>query len=845
MNCPNQECGEVVEPGWAKCPTCLTSLQMKCPNPDCNAEIKPKWKICPRCETPLSGSQTPSVGRLGQSSGSPQVSGSPVVSMPGQGIQAESGIILSNGERLLNRFTIKKRLGTGGFGAVYLAEDSERKQDIALKVVTTNIGQAEMAATQMRNELTLRDKINDFTHIIRTYDIHTVEAYKGLSLILMPMEYAEGNSSRNFLAANKRDDEKRIKEGVELFKQACNGVKAIHDAGLVHCDLKPENILICRDHKGKSVVKISDFGISRNVEQWSMNQAAVTQSSLGTPYYMSPEQVETARQKDIDGRADIYALGVILFEILDGDPPFDGTSDEVRKKHLNTALPPLKGVDSIYAGVANKCLEKDPKERYQCIEELIAFKSIPRKEPEKELEINKKREPEVQKEDKPESIPEKPAKPVENGPRYNLRSIPKIGGISNIQGELALDDQCKPHVYIVNEYKDNYDGTITDYATGLMWEQSGWEKRMIYESALGLVKSLNEERFAGYNDWRLPTTEELISLLEEGKQYTKLYIDDMFDGNQTCVWSADKRYSGSMCQVNFFSGYVGSNACNTPSYVRLVRSVNEEGSESSHRKLGKTEKKKSQRYNLRSTRVEVYVDASIHSSSNEVFGTDDSGKPHYYLENQYIDNSDGTVTDYATGLMWQQSGSKNVMVYEDVGSYVRSLNITKPGGYRGWRLPTVEELVSLLDDDGQDYGFHIDNIFADTQMMCWSLDKRAQFSAWYVNFNEGRVQWGNRAYASYVRLVRSVNEDGSESSHKKPGKTEKEIFQRYNHTGTVKWFNDSKGFGMISVDGGGDIYVHYTEILCEGFQSLGEGDNVEFEIVKDDKGDTSKNVKKI
>jgi serine/threonine protein kinase len=324
----------------------------------------------------ISTSSNPSVSQPGQSSDPQVISGSLVVTMPGQDTQAESGIILSNGERLLNRFTIKKSLGRGGFGAVYLAEDSERKHDIALKVVTTNIGQAEMAATQMRNELTLRDKINDFTHIIRTYDIHTVEAYKGLSLILMPMEYAEGNSFRNFLAANKRDDEKRIKEGVDLFKQACKGVKAIHDAGLVHCDLKPENILICKDHKGQIVTKVSDFGISRNVDQWSMNQAAVIQSSLGTPYYMSPEQVKTARQKDIDGRADIYALGVILFEILDGDPPFDGTADEVRKKHLEMNPPKLKGIDEEYVRTVHTCLEKDPEKRYKDIEVLLGAKDV-------------------------------------------------------------------------------------------------------------------------------------------------------------------------------------------------------------------------------------------------------------------------------------------------------------------------------------------------------------------------------------------------------------------------------------------------------------------------------------
>jgi serine/threonine protein kinase len=556
MNCPNQGCNEIVEPDWNKCPSCQTPLQMLCPNTDCKYKIKPHWSICPKCDTPLSGSQTPSVGRLGQSSGSPQASGSPVVSMLGQDTQAESGIIFSNGERLLNRFTIKKSLGRGGFGAVYLAEDGERKHDIALKVVTTNIGQAEMAATQIRNELTLRDKINDFTHIIRTYDIHTMEAYKGLSLILMPMEYAEGNSFRNFLAENKRDDERRRKEGVDLFKQACKGVKAIHDAGLVHCDLKPENILICKDHKGQTVAKVSDFGISRNVDQWSMNQAAVIQSSLGTPYYMSPEQVKTARQKDIDGRADIYALGVILFEILDGDPPFDGTAEEVRKKHLEMKPPKLKGVDGEYVGVVNKCLEKDPEKRYQGIEELIEFKNIPKKKAPPRKNITRK------------SSPKEAKKTSMNAPRYQLRSEPlnvsdaeckfvfnvacriEYLGIENYENRIETKELT---VFIENDYKDNHDGTVTDHATGLMWQKSAESGLESYREANICVASLNRARFAGYSNWRLPTINELSSLAvnEPLVSLNKIFNENTGSGLSSYC-SADKKGDDYYWDFSFF-----------------------------------------------------------------------------------------------------------------------------------------------------------------------------------------------------------------------------------------------------------------------------------------------------
>jgi eukaryotic-like serine/threonine-protein kinase len=573
MKCNN--CDNAISGGEKFCPECGSRQVLECAV--CGFKLQPNTKFCPECGT-QNNSSTPSVDQSGQTSGSPQVSGSPVLSMPGQGAQAESGIILSNGEKLLNRFIIKKSLGRGGFGAVYLAEDGERKQDIALKVVTTNVGQAEMAAMQIRNELTLRDKINDFTHIIRTYDIHIVDAYKGLSLILMPMEYAEGNSFRNFLTANKRDDENRRKEGVDLFKQACKGVKAIHDAGLVHCDLKPENILICKDHKRQTVAKVSDFGISRNVDQWSMNQAAVIQSSLGTPYYMSPEQVKTARQKDIDGRADIYALGVILFEILDGDPPFDGTADEVRKKHLEMKPPKLKGIDEEYVRAVYTCLEKDPEKRYQGIEELIAFKSKPNKKTEKRKKVEVKPK---KKESSNKKVP-----PKKRAPRYKLRSTPKVVSYDESKIEFGLDSENKPHVYINNEYEDNGDGTITDHATGLMWQQSSSGKVMTYESALGYVKSLNRSTFVGYSDWRLPTVEELISLLTEDEQ-DDVYVDDIFDTSRMECWSADKENYNTAWYGFFICGSVQWRSIDHSLYVLAVRSVMEEGTESSPKKRAK------------------------------------------------------------------------------------------------------------------------------------------------------------------------------------------------------------------------------------------------------------------
>ena len=351
-----QNCGEPLEPNFEVCPNCGKPIARLCPQ--CQRVVKSKWKFCPKCQAPLSGWATPTQGQdsVKTKTSSNDISRTFLTEGPNS-----NEVPLSEGEELLGRFTIKNRLGVGGFGSVYQAHDREHGSDVALKVVVAGSGQTQAAAEQLRQELRLRDRINDFTHIIRTYDIHTVD-YKGLSFVILPMEYAEEGSLRSWLNKNKHNREHRVSEGLELFRQACFGVKAIHNAGLVHLDLKPENVLLCKDGN-KIIVKVSDFGISRNVEHFSKNVSSVTQASLGTPYYMSPEQIHTARQKDVGPKADIYSLGVILFEILDGDPPFDDSGVGIKSKHLEEEPPKLKNIKENITSVVYKCLAKKPSER--------------------------------------------------------------------------------------------------------------------------------------------------------------------------------------------------------------------------------------------------------------------------------------------------------------------------------------------------------------------------------------------------------------------------------------------------------------------------------------------------
>jgi len=129
-------------------------------------------------------------------------------------------------------------------------------------------------------------------------------------------------------------------------------------------------------------------------------------------------------------------------------------------------------------------------------------------------------------------------------------------------------------------------------------------------------------------------------------------------------------------------------------------------------------------------------------------------RPLEYIQNEFEDNRDGTITDHATGLIWQQSGSPNYIYLKDVPAYIEKLNREKFAGYSDWRLPTVDELKSLITENKQSNDLYINSIFDKTQRWCWTSDNRASGGAWLVFFDFGDVNWYDDG-GSYVRAVRS------------------------------------------------------------------------------------------
>ena len=260
---------------------------------------------------------------------------------------------------LAERYRIERRLGEGGMATVYLAEDLKHGRKVALKVLRPELA-AVLGADRFLQEIRTTAQLQH-PHILPLYDSGSTGAVQGggTEFLYYVMPYIEGETLR---ARLDREVQLGIDEAVRITTEVADALHYAHEHGVIHRDIKPENILL---HNGRAVV--ADFGIALAVSAAGGGRMTQTGMSLGTPHYMSPEQATAERQ--ITNRADIYSLGVVLYEMLTGELPHTGSSaqaiifkvvsDEARPvRELRKAVPP-----HVAAAVA-KALEKLPADRF-------------------------------------------------------------------------------------------------------------------------------------------------------------------------------------------------------------------------------------------------------------------------------------------------------------------------------------------------------------------------------------------------------------------------------------------------------------------------------------------------
>jgi serine/threonine-protein kinase len=261
---------------------------------------------------------------------------------------------------LADRYRIERELGQGGMATVYLAQDLKHDRKVAIKVLREELA-ASLGADRFLREIHIAAQLQH-PHILTLIDSG---AAHGLMFYVMP--YVEGETLRTKLV---RDGELPVADAVRILREVADALAYAHVHGLVHRDVKPENIMLSGRH-----ALVMDFGVAKAVSEATGRQSLTTVGvALGTPTYMAPEQASA--DPHVDHRADLYALGVIAYELLTGRPPFTGnTPQQVIAAHVTQAPDAVTryrtAVPAPLADLVMRCLEKRPADRPQSAQLLL------------------------------------------------------------------------------------------------------------------------------------------------------------------------------------------------------------------------------------------------------------------------------------------------------------------------------------------------------------------------------------------------------------------------------------------------------------------------------------------
>ena len=331
LTCP--VCARAIPPGQDSCPACGAGL-------DSSFEPTRQLEETIRLEEPMKPTQDKREGE-GQRARRPST-------RPSSSHDSLDSGRFPPGTTLAGRYRIVSLLGRGGMGEVYRADDLKLEQPVALKFLPETLSADGAALARLYREVRVARQISH-RNVCRVYDIGEAEGLHFIS-----MEYVRGEELSSLL---RRIGRLPADKAVEVARQLCAGLAAAHDAGVLHRDLKPANVML--DERGN--VRVTDFGLALLAEE-----LRETEAIAGTPAYMAPEQLAG---KEVTTKSDIYALGLVLYELFTGKRVFEArTLGELLKLHESHTPPTsptslVKDLDPLVERVIERCLEKEPDKR--------------------------------------------------------------------------------------------------------------------------------------------------------------------------------------------------------------------------------------------------------------------------------------------------------------------------------------------------------------------------------------------------------------------------------------------------------------------------------------------------
>ena len=328
------------------CPKCQT------PNPD-------PGKNCLHCGFAFAGVPLAEESHPGELTSLPTMGGpSSFRQWADQSQRGIASVVLPAGLEIGHRYRVKSLLGMGGMGAVYLVHDKGLDRDVALKLIRSDIADDADALERFKREIQLSSRVTH-SNVLRVFDLGESDGIQFLT-----MQFVDGRDLSTIL---KKQGKLPVDRLLRVFRQTAEGLKAAHDQGVIHRDLKPQNIMLDSADR----VYVTDFGMAKSSEQSGMTQ---TGAVIGTPFYMSPEQV---KGEPVGPQSDIFSLGVILYQMAAGVVPFTGaTPFEVMMVRVQRRPKPAKeftpDLPVYLQKIIDRCLAVDPALRYQNVGQILA-----------------------------------------------------------------------------------------------------------------------------------------------------------------------------------------------------------------------------------------------------------------------------------------------------------------------------------------------------------------------------------------------------------------------------------------------------------------------------------------
>jgi serine/threonine-protein kinase len=450
----------------------------------------------------------------------------------------------------IGRYIVRGMLGCGGMGKVYKVELPAIGKIAALKLfnpdpLVVRLMGLEPLRTLFTSEAATIARLQH-PNIVA---IHDFDEEPGSTFFVM--DFFSNNLGTMMGESYRVESPSRIlnpDKAISYVRQTLEGLACLHDAGIIHRDIKPFNLLVT----AHDVIKICDFGLSQLRGE---TFAGPKNLNVGSPCYAAPEQV--ADPDCCDAGADIYPVGVMLYRMLTGRLPAD-KGEEPGYQRCSLWNPDL---DEPWDALIRRAIEPRPEARFSSADQMLCALQ----ELETHWSIHKDKSCRMT----PGALSGPPPDP--NPPQ--IRHAPLKLRPSMAARQFKVDHLWRPQTYTRNSFEIHSNGTIADHATGLLWQRSGSRYPATRQRAAAYLENLNHRRFAERCDWRLPTINELITLLRPMHNAIDLCIAPQFDQRQRWLWSIDRRSYTAAYYVDMELGFVGWQDCSAPFYTRAVCSM--------------------------------------------------------------------------------------------------------------------------------------------------------------------------------------------------------------------------------------------------------------------------------